>query len=190
MSQAGDVTQLLFAFREGDREAFDRLVPLVYTDLRRIARAHLRGGKSGQTLNTTGLVHEAYLRMVDQTKAQWEDRNHFLAVCAVAMRQIVISNARRRAAAKRGGDEQRVTLDEGRVSEDRDATWLLELDRALDKLAEHNERLARVVECRYFAGLTEVETAEATGSTLRTVQRDWTRARAWLREELGGDREI
>ena len=135
-------------------------------------------------------MHEAYLRLVDQTRAQWEDRNHFLAVCAVAMRQIVISNARRRAAAKRGGDEQRVTFDEERTPQDGDAEWLLALDRALNRLAQHNERLARVVECRYFAGLTEAETAEATGSTLRTVQRDWTRARAWLREELGGGEEI
>jgi len=185
MADPGEVTQLLVAFREGNRGAFDRLVPLVYDDLRRIARAHLKRAGGDRTLNTTGLVHEAYLRLVDQTQAQWEDRNHFLAVCAVAMRQIVISDARRRAAAKRGGGEKQVTLDEGRVSEERNAEWLISLDRALDRLADRNERLARVVECRYFAGLTEEETAAALGSSLRTVQRDWMRARAWLREDLG-----
>ncbi len=171
---------------DGDREAFDRLVPLIYDDLRRIAGSHLRRVGGDRTLNTTGLVHEAWLRMVDQTRAGWEDRNHFLSVCAVAMRQIVISDARRRQAAKRGGGEKQVTLDEGSVSGDTDAEWLLALDRALDRLAAHSEKLARVVECRYFAGLTEQETAEATGASLRTVQRDWKRARAWLREELGG----
>ena len=118
MANPGEVTQLLVAFREGNREAFDRLVPLIYDDLRRIARAHLKRAGGDRTLNTTGLVHEAYLRLVDQSQAQWEDRNHFLAVCAVAMRQIVISDARRRAAAKRGGGEKQVTLDEGQVSGD------------------------------------------------------------------------
>jgi RNA polymerase sigma factor (TIGR02999 family) len=184
VSAPGDVTQLLVAFRGGDRGAFDRLVPLVYADLRRIARSHLRRAAGGQTLNTTGLVHEAYIRMVDQDQANWEDRNHFLSVCAVAMRQIVISNARKRAAAKRGGGEKQVTLEEGKVRDDCNAEWLLALDRALDRLAAHSERLARVVECRYFAGLSAQETAEALSTSLRTVERDWTRARAWLREAL------
>lgn len=186
MADAGEVTKLLVAFREGDRAALDRLVPLVYDDLRRIARAHRRRDSGGATLNTTGLVHEAYMRLVDQTRANWEDRNHFLSVCAVAMRQIVISNARRRLAAKRGGGDKRVTLDEGAMADPLDPEWMLALDRALDRLAEIDERMARVVECRYFAGLSEQETADALASTLRTVQRDWRRARAWLREELGG----
>jgi RNA polymerase sigma factor (TIGR02999 family) len=187
MGESGDVTQLLIAFREGDRQAFDRLVPIVYDDLRRIARAHLRRSRRGQTMNTTGLVHEAYLRLVDQTQANWEDRQHFLSVCARAMRQIVISNARRSSAAKRGGGERQVTLNEEQIAEARHAERLITIDRALDRLAARNERLAQVVECRYFAGLTEEETAEAMGSSLRTVQRDWMRARAWLREDLGGD---
>ncbi|HXV75964.1 MAG TPA: sigma-70 family RNA polymerase sigma factor [Candidatus Polarisedimenticolaceae bacterium] len=186
MSDPGEVTRLLVAYREGDREAFDRLVPLVYQDLRRIARAHLRRMRAGHTLDTTGLVHEAYLRMVDQTRAEWVDRQHFLSVCARAMRQIVVSNARRHGAAKRGGGDRRVTLDEERIAEARRAEWLVALDRALERLGSHNERLVRVVECRYFAGLSEQETAAALDSSLRTVQRDWTRARAWLREELGG----
>jgi RNA polymerase sigma factor (TIGR02999 family) len=185
MPVSGEVTQLLVAYREGDRDAFERLVPIVYDDLRRIARAHLRRNRAGHTLNTTVLVHEAYLRLVDQTRAQWEDRQHFLSVCARAMRQIIISNARKHAAAKRGGGERRVTLDEGRIAGNENAEWLLSLDRALERLAARNERLARVVECRYFAGLSERETADALQTSLRTVQRDWMRARAWLREDLG-----
>jgi RNA polymerase sigma factor (TIGR02999 family) len=187
VADPGEVTRLLVAYREGDREAFDRLVPIVYEDLRRIARAHLRRMRSGHTLDTTGLVHEAYMRMVDQTHAQWVDRQHFLSVCARAMRQIVISNARKQTAAKRGGGGHRVTLNEEQIAESRRAEWLIALDRALERLGAHNERLVRVVECRYFAGLSEQETADALDSSLRTVQRDWMRARAWLREELGGE---
>ena len=186
MSGYGDVTQLLVAYQEGDRAAFDRLVPLVYDDLRRIARAHLRRGRAGHTLDTTALVHEAWLRLVDQSGARWEHRQHFLSVCARAMRQIIISSARRHAAAKRGGSERDVTLDEERVSDRSRAERLLALDRALDRLADRNERMARVVECRYFAGMTEEETAQALETSLRTVQREWLRARAWLREDLGG----
>lgn len=185
MENRGQVTQLLHAYAGGDRDALDRLLPLLYYDLRRIAAAHVRRGPSNHTLNPTGLVHEAYLRLVDQTRAGYEDRQHFLSVCARAMRQIVISNARKHAAAKRGGADQRVTLDEGVAAAPERAEWLLELDRALERLGARNERLARVVECRYFAGYSEAETAEALGSSLRTVQRDWMRARAWLREELG-----
>lgn len=181
----GEVTQLLIAFRGGDREAFDRLVPLVYEDLRRIARRHLRRGRPGATLDTTGLVHEAYLKLVDQTRATWQDRGHFLAVSARAMRQVVIDHARRHAAEKRGGGERPVTYDDARVGVDEEAERLLAVDRALDRLGEKNERLARVVECRFFAGLSEEETSAALGTSLRTVQRDWMRARAWLREELG-----
>jgi RNA polymerase sigma factor (TIGR02999 family) len=187
VSDAGDVTQLLVAYQEGDRAAFDRLVPMVYDDLRRIARAHLRRGRSGHSLDTTGLVHEAWLRLVDQSGARWEHRQHFLSVCARAMRQIIISSARRQSAAKRGGKERDVTLEEDRISDPSRAEWLLALDRALDRLAARNERMARVVECRYFAGMTEEETARALDTSLRTVQREWLRARAWLREDLGGD---
>jgi len=185
MENKGQVTQLLHDYGAGDRDALDRLLPLLYEDLRRIAAAHVRRGPANHTLNATGLVHEAYLRLVDQTRAGYQDRQHFLSVCARAMRQIVISNARKHAAAKRGGVAQRVTLNEEvAAAPERDA-WLLELDAALERLAKRNERLARVVECRYFAGYSEAETAEALGMSVRTVQRDWMRARAWLREELG-----
>jgi RNA polymerase sigma factor (TIGR02999 family) len=182
------VTQLLHAYREGDREALDRLVSIVYEDLRRIAKAHVRRGPNAHTLQTMTLVHEAYLRLVDQTRANWEDRQHFLSVCARAMRQIVISNARHHSAEKRGGsDRQQVTWHDDLAAQPDRAVELLELDRALERLAARDERLAKIVECRYFGGFTEDETAQAVGASLRTVQRDWKRARAWLREELSGE---
>lgn len=180
------VTQLLIAYRDGDRDAFDRLVPLIYDDLRRIARRQLRRGRPGQTLNTTGLVHEAYLKLVDPAKVDWQDRGHFLAVSARAMRQVIIGYARKRSAGKRGGGERPVTLDEAQIAVDDQADRLLALDRALERLGQHDERLVKVVECRFFAGLSEQETAQALGVSLRTAQRDWMRARAWLKEELRG----
>lgn len=178
------VTQLLIAYRDGDRDAFDRLVPMVYEDLRRIARRQLRRGAPGQTLNTTGLVHEAYLKLVDPAKVDWQGRGHFLAVSARAMRQVIIGYARKRSAGKRGGGERPVTLDEAQIAVDEQAERLLALDRALERLGGKDPRLAQVVECRFFAGLSEEETAQALGVSLRTAQRDWMRARAWLKEEL------
>ncbi|MCA9729025.1 MAG: sigma-70 family RNA polymerase sigma factor [Candidatus Eisenbacteria bacterium] len=187
MNGSGDVTQLLMAHRAGNGEALDRLLPLVYADLRRIARAHVAKGPISNTLQPTALINEAYLRLIDQTKVQWEDRQHFLAVCARAMRQIVISNARKNSAAKRGGGRANVAWDDALSPGDGKSDWLLRLDRALEALGEQEQRLARVVECRYFAGFTEEETAHALGSSLRTVQRDWKRAQAWLRIELGDE---
>lgn len=187
MQPGHEITQLLVAYREGDRQAFDQLVPLVYDDLRKIARRHLRRGRPGHTLDTTGLVHEYYLKMADQSRVSWQDRGHFLAVSACAMRQVLISYARKKAAAKRGGGERPVTLDEGRVPVDDQAAWLLDLDQALERLTELEPRLARVVECRFFAGLSEEETASALDVSVRTVQRDWKRARAWLQEDLRGE---
>jgi len=181
-----DVTDLLHAHRVGQPDAFDRLVPLVYDDLRRVARRQLRRLRIGDTLDTTGLVHEAYLRLVDQTRATWQDRGHFLAVSAVAMRQILIDHARERTRLKRGGDQVRAPLDDAMATVTADAERLLDIDRALDRLAESAPRLARVVECRFFGGLTDEETAEALGLSLRTAQREWLKARAWLRQALGG----
>ena len=178
-----DVTELLIAFRHGERDAFDRLLPMVYEDLRRIARRQL-GYSNQQTLNTTGLVHESYLKLVDQTRVDYQDRAHFLAISARAMRQVIIGYARKRNALKRGGGEKNVTLDEGRIAIADQAERLLSLDQALERLGERNERLAKVVECRFFAGLSEEETAEALQVSLRTAQRDWMRARAWLKQEL------
>jgi RNA polymerase sigma factor (TIGR02999 family) len=184
MEKSGDVTELLLAYRGGDREAFDRLVPLVYEDLRRIARRQLGRGNPDRVLDTTSLVHESYLKLVDGGRVDWQDRAHFLGVASRAMRQVVIGYARRRGAAKRGGGSHQTTLDDGHIAIDSQAEWLLGLDEALVRLGEKSPRLARIVECRFFAGLSEEETASALGVSLRTAQRDWMRARAWLQEEL------
>jgi RNA polymerase sigma factor (TIGR02999 family) len=187
MTSPNDVTQLLHAYRDGDREAFNRLVPLIYDDLRRVARRQLRRGRPGATLNTTGLVHEVYMKMADQRRLEARDRGHFLAISAHAMRQVIADAARRRTAEKRGGGQDDVPLEDAPQLAADQARWLLDVDRALEQLAEHNDRMARVVECRFFAGLTEEETAAALDTSLRTVQRDWMRARAWLKEALRGD---
>jgi RNA polymerase sigma factor (TIGR02999 family) len=186
MAEKGDITLLLQAYAGGDRAAFDQLVPLIYDELRRIARNHLRRTQRGATLDTNGLVHEAYLKLAGQKGMRVEDRGHFLAIAARAMRQIIVSRARARVAAKRGGGDIRMTLDEERIAAagQTQAEWLLDLDRALEGLRERDERLARTVECRFFAGLSEDETAEALGVSLRTAQRNWMRARAWIRSEL------
>ena len=179
-----DVTQLLIAHGAGQAGALDQLVPLVYDDLRRVARGQLGRYRPGDSLNTTGLVHDAYMRLVDQTRATYRDRGHFFAVCALAMRQIVVDYARRRGRRKRGGDQVHVPLDEDISPAAREAGHVLDVDDALQKLAALNPRLARVVECRFFAGLSEQETAEALGLSLRTAQREWFKAKAWLRAEL------
>jgi RNA polymerase sigma factor (TIGR02999 family) len=181
---AHDVTELLIAHRHGVDGAFDQLVGLVYDDLRRIARAQLRRIR-GETLDTTALVHEAYLKLVDHSRAEWRDRGHFMAVTATAMRQILIDYARGRARAKRGGGAVAEPLDEAHVAVAAEAERLLDIDRALHQLGALDPRLVRVVECRYFAGFSEQETADALDVSLRTAQRDWLRARAWLRQALG-----
>ena len=154
----------------------DRLLPLVYDELRRIAHRQLGRERTGHTLSTTALVHEAYLRLVDQTRARWVDRAHFFAVAAGVMRRILVDYARRYRAAKRGGDAQRVDLDAAEVSLDQRSGMLIDLDEALGRLAELNPRLSQVVEYRFFGGMTEEETAEALGVTDRTVRRDWIKA--------------
>ena len=181
-----DITQLLNDVRDGRAGALDRLVPVVYDDLRRVARAQLRGRRPGDSLDTNALVHEAYLRLAEQSRAEWNDRGHFFAVSAVAMRQIVVDHARRRARLKRGGDRVMVPLDHTAEPAAREAEHVLEIDAALTRLAALDPRLARVVECRFFAGLSEEETAAALGISVRTAQREWYKARAWLRAELGG----
>lgn len=167
----------------------ERLVALVYDELRGVAHRQLRRRRPGQTLDTTALVHEAWLKLVDQTGAAWHDRAHFLSVAGVAMRHILVDAARRRAARKRGGEDLRVTFDElqpGRNEPEADACAIeiLALDEALISLAALNERLSRLVELRFFAGLTEKETAEALGTSERTVRRDWLKAQAFLFEAL------
>lgn len=182
---SSDITQLLVAHREGDEAALDQLMPLVYEDLRRMARRQLRGRRPGDTLETAGLINEAYLRLVDQTRATWHDRGHFFAVSATAMRQIIVDHARKRASSKRGGDRVLVPLDERHDAGAGRAGHILDIDLALEKLRRTSDRLARIVECRYFAGFTEEETAAALGVSVRTAQREWLKARAWLRVELG-----
>lgn len=177
-----DITGLLLAWRAGDRSALDRLFPLVYDELRRIAHRQLGRERSDHTLGTTALVHEGYLRLVDQTRARWEDRAHFFAVAARAMRRILVDYARRHRAAKRGG--ARVSLDDATLLADERADTLVALDEALTRLTDVDERLGRVVECRFFGGLTEEETAEALGVTARTVRRDWVKAKGWLYHAL------
>lgn len=181
-----NVTRLLLACGEGDREAFDQLVPLVYSELHQIARRQLHRLRPGDTLSTTGLVHEAYVKLVDQERAGWKDRNHFYSIAARAMRQVLVDYARRKLTAKHGAGVARVTLDEALISaRESDEAWLIELHVALDRLEEIDARLPRVVECLYFAGYTLEETATALDVSVSTVRRDARAAKAWLRQELG-----
>jgi RNA polymerase sigma-70 factor, ECF subfamily len=179
-----EVTDLLAAWSAGDRQALDRLMPLVQEELHRLARRHLRGERPGHTLQTAALVNEAYLRLVDQRRAEWHNRAQFLAIAAQLMRRILIDHARRVAVAKRGGGAERIPLDEACVVSGERAAELIALDDALGALAALDERKSRVVELRYFGGLTVEETAEALGVHSETVERDWQRARAFLRREL------
>ena len=173
---------------EAERPALDALVPVVYAELRRMAHHQLRGERTDHTLSTTDLVHEVYVRLVEQTGLAHESEAgaHFFAVASTAMRRILIEYARRHNAAKRGGGERPVSLDEAMIAADESSDTLLELDEALTRLAALEERLARVVECRYFGGLTEEETARALQTTARTVRRDWVKAKGWLYRELHG----
>jgi RNA polymerase sigma factor (TIGR02999 family) len=173
------VTELLADLRAGRREAFDRMLPLVYEQLRRIAQREL-AVRPSDTLSTTALVHELYLKFSRADRADWRNRAHFLGVAAVAMRHILVDRARRRTAEKRGGLHRHVTLDDELTIANDQAESLLELHEALDHLATIDERLARVVECRFFGGMTEQETAEALLITERTVRRDWVKARGLL----------
>ena len=177
------ITDLLLQIRGGNSEAMDRLLPLVYQELRRIAHRQLQGERPGHTLGTTGLVHEAYLKLVDQTRVDWRDRGHFFRAAAGAMRRLLVDYARGYRALRRGGGLQRISLGED-VAVVEQGEMLVALDEALERLAGLNERLSQVVECRFFGGLTEQETAEALGVTTRTVERDWAKARGWLHREL------
>ena len=182
------VTDLLALAAAGNREALDQAFPLVYDELQRLARRQLRREADGHTLGTTALVHEAYLRLVDQTRYAWRDRAHFLALAATAMRRILVDHARRYHAAKRGGAARPISLDApgalAALTVEARAELLVDLDEALATLATLDARQARVVECRFFGGLTEEETAGALGISLRTVRRDWAKARSWLYQAL------
>ena len=177
-------TEVLEQLRSGRREALDRIMPLVYQELRAIAHQRLAARGPRRTLVTTALVHEAYLKLVDQSEANWRDRAHFLALASVAMRHILIDRARARATMRRGGARKEVTLEDAAAMVDDKAQLLLEIDDAIDRLAAVAPRLAQVVEYRFYGGLSETEVAEVLGVTLRTVQRDWTKARMLLRAAL------
>lgn len=184
MPPSDDTTELLLALREGEHGALDRLVPHVYDELHRIAHRELSRRGSGGTLCTTGLLHEAYLKLVDQTSVEVEDRAHFLALAATAMRHIVIDYARSKRTRKRGGGWRRVSLDDAVPASEERFDEMVELDEALGRLERFDRRLCKVVECRFFGGMTVAETATALGVAPRTVDRAWQKAKAWLYREM------
>jgi RNA polymerase sigma-70 factor, ECF subfamily len=185
MAEPEDVTQLLIDHRKGDPDAFQALVAVVYQDLRRIARIQLSHDRQREVLNTTALVHESYLRLADAERLSIQDRAHFLAIAAVAMRRVIVDFARERAAQKRGGGQPHGPLDEGDAVVEAQAIHILAVHDALSRLERIDPLLTRIVDCRFFAGYSEQETADALGLTLRTAQRAWARARAWLQVQLG-----
>jgi RNA polymerase sigma factor (TIGR02999 family) len=181
-----NVTQLLKAWSSGDRAALDRLVTAVYEELKRQAARYLRNERPGHTLETTALVHEAFLRLVDQRQVEWQNRAHFFGVAAQLMRRILVDHARGRRAAKRGGAAVAVTLDSGaeQIVPQESGVDMLALDDALTRLSSLDAEQAHIVELRYFAGLSIEETATVLGVSPATVKRDWSMARAWLKREL------
>ena len=185
---SGEVSLLLRAWSDGDREALDKLTPIVYEELRRLARHYMRGERPGHSLQTTALVNEAYLRLVDYKRMQWQNRAHFFAVSAQAMRRILVDHARRRNL-KRGQGLQRVSLDQTAVISTEKEEELIKLDDALRALSEVDPRKSRVVELRFFGGLSVEEVAEVLQVSPVTVMRDWSTARAWLYREMSGESE-
>ena len=175
-----EVTQLLVRLTDGDGEVLDELLPLVYAELRRLASSYLRRERQDHTLQPTALVHEAYLRMIDQTQAHWQNRAHFFGVAAQMMRRILIDHARAQQADKRGGEFQKLSLDENIDVSGARADELVALDEALERLAELDAQKSRIVELRFFGGLSVEETAEVLGVSAPTVKRQWRMAKAWL----------
>ena len=184
-----EITQLLLAWSDGDQAALEKLTPLVYAELRRLAKGYMFGERRGHTLQTTALINEAYMRLIDWKNVRWQGRAHFFGVAAQVMRRILVDFARARHYAKRGGAAQQVSLDEAvTIHEDRSAE-LIALDEALKSLAEIDPRKSQIVELRFFGGLNAKETAEALKVSQRTVEREWNSARAWLYRELRGKDE-
>lgn len=178
------ITDLLVAWGDGQREVLDDLLPLVYGELRRLASSYLQRERDGHTLRPTALVHEAYLRLVDQRRVRWRNRAHFYGIAAQIMRRVLVDYARARGAARRGGGAERIPLAEDQASVEPRDVEILALDAALGRLAALDTRQARLVELRYFGGLSIEETAEALSISPATVKRDWTMARAWLHRAL------
>ena len=183
-SSSQELTYLLLAWRQGQREALDRLIPVIYEELRRIAHSYIRGERKGNTLQTTALVNEAYLRLIDCSRVNWQNRAHFLAVSAQLMRRILIDYARSRGYQKHGGAMERISLKESQIVSAGSDPDLVELDEALQALAAVDARKSQVVELRFFGGMTAEETAEVLGVSPDTVLRDWKLARTWLAREM------
>ncbi len=185
-----EVSQLLHAWSDGDREALDALLPLVYDELRRQAHRFLRRERQNHTLQTTALIHEAYLKLIEQNRVNWQNRAHFFAISANLMRRILVNYAKAKHRVKRGGDTENLPLDETiLIVSDKRELDLLALDEALTRLAKMDERQAQIVELRYFSGLSIEETAEVLDISPVTVKRDWKMTKAWLHRELGGKNE-
>jgi RNA polymerase sigma-70 factor, ECF subfamily len=188
-SDSAEVTGLLLAWRAGDAAALGRLIPLVHAELRRIARGFMRKERAGHTLQTSALVNEAYLRLINAQQVAWQNRAHFFAISASLMRRILVDSARERQARKRGGSDERVVLDEGLIVGPGRNEDLVALDEALSALAAVDERKSKVVELRFFGGLNEAEIAEALQISPETVRRDWRLAKVWLLRFLSGGRD-
>lgn len=186
-ASAGEITRLAERWGAGDPDALERLITLVYDELRELAHHSIRRGRPDTVLDTTVLVHEAYLRMARLEASAWPSRAHFFAFCSTAMRRIVIDYARRRGAAKRGGERIRVPLAADTAVSDRDVAEVLAVEDALVRLEQRSPRMARIVECRFFGGMTVDETAEALATSRRTVEREWLRARVYLQQELADE---
>ena len=182
-----EVTQVLVDWNKGDQHAPDRLMPLVYEELRKLARNYLQRERSDHTLQATGLVHEAYLRLVDQTSMSWQNRAHFFAVAAQVMRRILVDYARSHRAEKRGGEREKIEFDEALAPSGEKAVDLIALDDALQDLVTFDPRQSRIVELRFFGGLTNEEIADVLGISARTIKREWRLAKAWLRREIMGN---
>ncbi|HJP93123.1 MAG TPA: sigma-70 family RNA polymerase sigma factor [Pyrinomonadaceae bacterium] len=182
-----NITELLLGYGRGDKDALDQLMPLVYEELRRQAARYLRREQAGHTLQTTALIHEAYVRLVDQRNVQWQNRAHFFGIAAQMMRRILVDHARAKKRVKRGGSDVRVSLGEATVAVQDQGLDIVALDEALEQLSQLDEQQSRVVELRFFSGLTVEETAEVMGISKATVKRDWSMAKAWLHRELSGD---
>lgn len=181
------ITQLLIGYSKGDRSALDEMLPLVYNELKRLASYYLNREREGHTLQTTALVHEAYLRLVDQQQVNWKNRSQFLGIAAEMMRRILVNHARDRAVQKRGGDAKRVSLSIVGESGDQPDIDLIALDQALNQLSELDARKARIVELKFFGGMTTEETAEVLGISTATVEREWNHSRAWLYRAITGN---
>ena len=188
-ASSGDVTQLLKRVSDGDQSALDSLIPQIYDELRRLASSYLRSERIDHTLQTTALVHEAYLRLVDQQSVQWHDRNHFFAIAAQMMRRILLDHARKHTAVKRGKSFTRISLEEAAVLSQHDPDQIIAVDELLTRLTSFDPQASRIFELRFFAGLSLEETADVLGLSIAKIRREWGAAKAWLMREMTREQE-